>query len=152
MKVTSKPGYFRLLMVEDSPDHAELIRRSLQYADPPVEIHHVSDGAQALDYLFNQGDFADTTDHPRPDLMLLDLNIPKVHGLDVLRESKANEHTRAIPVVVLSSSDAPKDVQAAYERHVNSYLLKPMSFADLRILMSSMTAYWSGHNVSATPN
>lgn len=142
---------FHLVVVEDSPDHAELIFRSVQRADPTAELVHLADGAEALDHMARATEAGAPARPPWPDLVLLDLSIPKVHGLAVLRELKGAPATRALPIVVLSSSDAPQDVRAAYEAGANGYLVKPMSFSDLRAQMAAVMAYWRDHNLGARP-
>ncbi len=135
-----------ILLVEDDPDHAELALRSIRRSDRRCEVHHVADGAQALDYLFRRGRYADPSDSPIPRIVLLDLRLPKVDGLEVLARVKADEHLREIPIVVLTTSSADADVQAAYARHVNSYIVKPTGFREFRAVMQDLTLYWLDHN------
>ena len=118
-----------ILLVEDDPDHAELIIRSLQVNGVANRIHHVSDGEAALNYLFRRGDYADAAKSPRPHLVLLDLRLPRIDGLEVLSLIKEDGDLRSIPVVILTSSSAENDIARASDNHVNSYLVKPKTFA-----------------------
>ena len=132
----------QILLVEDDPDHAELIIRGLQDNGVANRIHHVSDGETALDYLFQRGEYADAETSPRPHLVLLDLRLPKIDGLEVLREIKADEGLRRIPVVVLTSSAAESDIAGAGDNYVNSYLVKPVEFDEFRRMMRDLGFYW----------
>jgi len=132
----------QILLVEDDPDHAELIIRGLQDNGVANRIHHVSDGETALDYLFQRGEYADAETSPRPHLVLLDLRLPKIDGLEVLREIKADEGLRRIPVVVLTSSAAESDIAGASDNYVNSYLVKPVEFDEFRRMMRDLGFYW----------
>jgi CheY-like chemotaxis protein len=131
-----------VLLVEDSPDHAELVQRSLADHRVGSQIAHLTDGQQALDYLLRRGAYADPASSPRPQLILLDLRLPKVDGLEVLDRIKAEPDLRAIPVVVLTTSDADRDVARAYDRHANSYLVKPVDFHQFRKMMEDLGLYW----------
>ena len=132
----------QILLVEDDPDHAELIIRGLQDNGVANRIHHVSDGEAALDYLFRRGEYADAEKSPCPHLVLLDLRLPKIDGLEVLREIKADEELRRIPVVVLTSSAAESDIAGASDNYVNSYLVKPVEFDEFRRMMQDLGFYW----------
>ena len=135
-----------ILLVEDNPDHTELIKRNL--ADHRIlnEIYHVSDGEAALDYLFRKGNYADPGKSPRPHLILLDLRIPKIDGLEVLKEIKHSNLLKEIPVVILTSSEAKNDINTAYQHHANSYLVKPVNFDTFRELMDDLGFYWLAWN------
>ena len=115
-----------ILLVEDDPDHAELIMRSFRDHRMTNRIYHVSDGEAALDYLFRRGAYADQRKSPRPHVILLDLRLPKVDGLEVLKEVKSAEGLRRIPVVIITTSQAERDIAQAYNGHANSYLVKPV--------------------------
>jgi CheY-like chemotaxis protein len=133
------------LLVEDNPDHADLVRFSLMDSQPKAKVvHHVSDGDAALDYLFRRGDFANPDRSPRPHLILLDLRLPKVDGLTVLKEIKtsSNADLRQIPVVVLTSSEADSDTAAAYDFRANSYVVKPVDYGKFHQLMADIGYYW----------
>ena len=131
-----------ILLVEDDPDHAELIIRGLQNNGVANRIRLISDGEAALGYLFRRGEYADGGKSPRPHLVLLDLRLPKIDGLEVLREIKADEELRRIPVVVLTSSEAEGDMVQAYDNHANSYLVKPVEFDGFRRMMRDLGFYW----------
>jgi CheY-like chemotaxis protein len=138
-----------ILLVEDNPDHAELVQRSFQNHRVANQIYHVSDGEAALDYLLRRVSPAGANpqqDSPRPHLILLDLRLPKIDGLEVLREVKTNEELRRIPVVVLTTSKAQRDLAGAYNNHVNSYLVKPVGFDEFTHLMDDLGYYWLGWN------
>ncbi len=132
----------RILLVEDDSDHAELIIRGLQANRVANQITHVSDGEAALDYLFQRGEYADAAKNPRPHLILLDLRLPKIDGLEVLKEVKEDNELRSIPVVVLTTSKADADLEKASEYHVNSYLVKPVDFEEFRRMMGDIGYYW----------
>jgi CheY-like chemotaxis protein len=131
-----------ILLVEDNDAHAELVRRSFSLHNLANRIYHVSDGEEALDYLYRRGKFEDPASSPRPHVILLDLRLPRIDGLEVLREIKADESLRRIPVVVLTTSDAETDVARAYEAHANSYLVKPVDFQRFSQLMRDFGYYW----------
>jgi CheY-like chemotaxis protein len=138
-----------ILLVEDNPDHAELVQRSFQNHRVANQIYHVSDGEAALDYLMQRVSPAGANPPPdssRPHLILLDLRLPKIDGLEVLREVKTNEELRRIPVVVLTTSKAQRDLAGAYNNHVNSYLVKPVGFDEFTRLMDDLGYYWLGWN------
>lgn len=135
-----------ILLVEDNPDHTELIMQSFRDHRVANMINHVSDGESALDYLFRRGDYADPKKSPRPNVILLDLRLPKVDGLEVLSEIKGAERLRRIPVVVLTTSETEKDMSKAYNNHANSYLVKPVDFKKFTRLMDDLGFYWLGWN------
>ncbi|MGA2180701.1 MAG: response regulator [Verrucomicrobiota bacterium] len=134
-----------ILLVEDDPAHAEIVRRNFvnfRMANRPVQLVHVADGEDALDYLFSRGKFQNPGQSPRPNLILLDLRLPKVDGLEVLKIVKADADLVSIPVVVLTTSSAEADVAKAYESHANSYLVKPMDLSQFNKLMDVLGFYW----------
>ena len=135
----------RVLLVEDDDDHADLTALMLQTHDARHEAVRAHDGAEALDILFQRGDH---TGADRPDLVLLDLNLPRVGGLDVLAAVKEDRGLREIPVVVLTTSDAEDDRAQAYERHANSYLVKPAGFDEFEALVHECGEYWGRWNRS----
>jgi CheY-like chemotaxis protein len=136
-----------IFLVEDNPDHAELIRRCLDYTRPTCRIRHVSDGEEALDYLLRREGYANPVRSPRPHLILLDLQLPKLDGLEVLRAVKASEELFRIPTVVLSSSNSERDILQAYLHHANNYLVKPIDPALFRELISAIYFYWMRWNL-----
>lgn len=135
-----------ILLVEDNPDHAELVIRNMKDFKVANRIVHVEDGEAALDYLYGKGEYADRKRFPLPHLMLLDLRLPKVDGLQVLKEVKCSETLRALPVVILTTSDAERDLAMAHEYHANSYLTKPVDFNNFSNLLGDMGFYWLAWN------
>ncbi len=138
-----------VLLVEDNADHAELVIRTMENHHIPTQIKHISDGETALDYLLRRNKFSDPENSPRPHMILLDLRLPRVDGLEVLRLIKEEEELRRIPVIVLTTSEAERDVLHAYENYVNSYLVKPVGFEDFSNLMKDLGIYWLGWNKQA---
>jgi CheY-like chemotaxis protein len=135
-----------ILLVEDNLDHAELIRRSFALHRVANHITHVVDGEAALEYLFQRGAYGDADKYARPHVVLLDLRLPKIDGLEVLKAIRACESLKTIPVVVLTTSQAGQDVTGAYGQHVNSYLVKPVDFAAFAKLMEDLGFYWLAWN------
>ncbi len=131
-----------ILLVEDNVDHAELILRAFQDRRTTGEIYHVPDGEVALDYLFRQGPYANPAKSPRPYAVLLDLRLPKIDGLEVLKEIKRNTELRCIPVIILTTSEASNDLLRACEYQANSYLVKPVDFNQFIRLMDDFKNYW----------
>ena len=130
-----------ILIVEDSDTDLELALRALTQAKVANRIEVARDGAEALDFLFSQGAFAQrAADNPR--LVMLDLKLPKVDGLDVLRAIKENPTTRAIPVVVLTSSQEQRDIVESYNLGVNSYIVKPVDFDGFMAAVAELGMYW----------
>ncbi len=135
-----------ILFVEDNPDHAELVMRSLQDHRVANQIVHVANGEAALNYLFRRGDYSDPADSPRPHVILLDLRLPKVDGLEILQKIRDSDELKTIPIVILTTSHAGLDVSRAYEYHANSYLVKPLDFDKFTKLMEDLGFYWLGWN------
>jgi CheY-like chemotaxis protein len=144
VELTGEP--LHILLVEDNEDHAELVIRCMRDQQVANTIHHVSDGEKALDYLFARGAYADAVQNPRPNLVLLDLRLPRVDGLEVLRTIKTSPDLLRIPVVVLTSSEAESDIAQSYDYHANSYLVKPLDFKTFTRLMKDLGFYWLGWN------
>jgi CheY-like chemotaxis protein len=134
---------FRVLLVEDDPDHAELVRRGLETYGSHVELTHVADGETALEYL---RDRAPREAPGRPDLILLDLRLPRMDGLEVLREIKSAPDLTDIPCVVLTTSRAEGDMLKAYRLHANSYLVKPGEYERFVELIAGVERYWRRQN------
>ncbi|NJN66332.1 MAG: response regulator [Chloroflexaceae bacterium] len=135
-----------ILLVEDNPDHTELIKRSFEDHQIANHISHVSDGEAALNYLFRRNEFADPAISPQPHVILLDLRLPRIDGLHVLKEIKTTEATRHIPVVIVTTSEAEHDIIRAYDYYANSYLVKPLDFEKFTQMMNSLGFYWLAWN------
>ena len=131
-----------ILLVEDDPNDAELVRRALKRAGAVASIAHVQDGAEALDYLYARGSYASRAGHAQPRLMLLDLKLPKLTGLEVLKEVRANPELRRQVVVMLTSSREERDLQEAYQSGVNSYVVKAVNFEELMDSLARLAHYW----------
>ncbi|MFT3897513.1 MAG: response regulator [Thermomonas sp.] len=131
-----------ILLVEDNPDDVELTRIAFEEAKVANLLKIVSDGAEALDYLFARGRHADRDPSMLPSLVLLDLNLPKVDGREVLQAIRGNEATRSLPVVVLTTSAEPFDVDATYALGVNSYIRKPVDFEQFVWAVKQVGLYW----------
>ena len=131
-----------ILLVEDNPDDAELTRIAFAEADIPNPLVVVRDGAQALDYLFARGAWAERDPARQPALMLLDLNLPKLDGREVLQAIRGDARTRTLPVVVLTTSVEPFDVEASYALGVNSYIRKPVDFEEFVSAVRQVGQYW----------
>jgi len=143
-ELTGEP--LHILLVEDNEAHAELVIRGMRDQQVANKIHHVSDGEQALDYLFGRGAYSDPAQNPRPNFVLLDLRLPRVDGLEVLRTIKTTPDLLRIPVVILTSSDAESDIAKSYDYHANSYVVKPLDFRTFTKLMKDLGFYWLGWN------
>jgi CheY-like chemotaxis protein len=135
-----------ILLVEDDRDHAELIRRALRDHQAASEIHHVGDGEAALDYLFRRARYANPLDSPTPHMVLLDLRLPRIGGLEVLAKIRRSRRLKKTPVVVLTTSRAESDVARAYELHASSYVVKPDDSKSFNKLMTDLGAYWFAWN------
>jgi CheY-like chemotaxis protein len=142
MSITAGGKPLVLLLVEDNHAHAEMVKRSFEQHKVANVIHHVDDGQKALDYLFREGEYTDDEKYPLPHCILLDLRLPKVDGLEVLRQIKSSDDRHKIPVIILTTSAADRDIAMAYEHHANSYVVKPMDFAKFEALMDDLGYYW----------
>ncbi|MGA8573642.1 MAG: response regulator [Desulfobaccales bacterium] len=129
-----------ILLVEDNPHDVELTLRSLQKHNLANRVQVVKDGAEALDFIFNTGSFAGQANHLK--VILLDLKLPKVSGLEVLQRLKDDARTRSIPVVVLTSSHEDQDIEECYRLGVNSYVVKPVEFESFAKTVAEMGFYW----------
>ena len=137
-----------VMLVEDNVDHAELVIRTLEEHKIANRVKHFLDGQSALDYLFRRGEFENAADIALPHVILLDLRLPRVDGIDVLRAIKEDDNLKSIPVVVLTTSEAEKDVAKAYYNHANSYLVKPVGFDEFKNLMDDIGFYWLSWNTN----
>ena len=131
-----------ILLVEDNPDDVELAMHALKRHNIANLIHVARDGAEALDYLFGTGAYADRDVNDHPKVVLLDLKLPKVDGLEVLRRIKSDPRTKRIPVVMLTTSREERDVLASYDSGVNSYITKPVDFEQFTEAVRQLGLYW----------
>lgn len=137
-----------ILIIEDNQSDADLIIRSLQKIPFSPQYLHVQDGEEALDYLFSE---QNSKEHPLsefPKLIFLDLKMPKLNGLEVLRQIKANPQSKSTPVVILSSSNQEKDIRESFESGANSYVVKPMAYSDFTKVIQDSVTYWLKINQS----
>ena len=141
---------FDIVLVEDNSDDAELTLRALRKTGIASSIIHLRDGEEALDFLFCKGAWSGRDAGHLPKLILLDLKMPKVDGIEVLRRVKSDARTRGIPVVLLSSSNEERDIARSYQLGVNSYVVKPVEFESYLKAVSDTGLYWLLHN--RTPN
>jgi CheY-like chemotaxis protein len=139
-----------VLLVEDNPSDAELTMRALKRRNLANKLFHAKDGAEALDFVFARGPFAHRRVENGPKVVLLDLKLPKIDGIEVLRQIKSDERTRKIPVVVMTSSREDKDLDTCYDNGVNGYVVKPVEFEDFSRAVSELGFYWLLLN--ETPN
>lgn len=131
-----------ILLVEDNATDAELCIRALTKHNLANKLFWVKDGAEALDFIFSQGPYRERPNHAKPKVILLDLRLPKVDGVEVLRKIKADENARTIPVVVLTSSKEDLDVAECYRLGVNSYISKPVAFEEFVETVTRLGFYW----------
>jgi two-component system, response regulator len=138
----------RILLVEDDPQDVELTLRAFRSENVQSRIEVVRDGEEALDYMFRRGDYkARSADQP-PSLVLLDLKLPKIGGLQVLKELKASAECQSIPVIILTSSGEQRDIAESYKLGVNSYIQKPVDIAEFRKAIRALALYWLDVNRS----
>ena len=128
-----------VLLVEDSPGDVMLVREAMASLEVQSRLHVVHDGCEALRFLGREGEYAD---RPRPDMILLDLNLPVMDGRQALEKIKSNPDWKNIPVAVLSTSDSPEDVESSYELSANCYIVKPMDIAEFRKIIRAIDDFW----------
>ena len=134
-------GFVKILLVEDNPADVNMLQESFLESKVANELHVVNDGEAALDYLYKRGEF---TGAHRPDLVLLDIGLPRKNGLEVLAEVKADPDLRRIPVIILTTSKADEDILRSYDLHVNSYINKPVHLNELFEVMKTIEDFWFG--------
>jgi len=134
--------HVEILLVEDNPNDVELTLRALKKNNLVNKVLVVSDGAQALDFIFRTGAYAGKGADNHLKVILLDLKLPKVNGIEVIRKIKSNEKTKVIPVIVLTSSEEEKDVTESYGLGVNSYIVKPVDFDKFAKTVADIGLYW----------
>lgn|SRR2546426_4089988 len=130
----SEPETVEILLVEDNPNDAELTQRALKKTNLGVGLATVRDGAEALEYLFSN--------RPKPKVIFLDLKLPKIDGIEVLRRVRADDRLRSVPVVVLTSSQEERDISQCYKLGVNSYIVKPVEFEKFYKAVGDLATYW----------
>jgi len=131
-----------ILLIEDNHQEAELTIRSLKKNNLANRLMHIDDGEEALDFIFSRGKYVSNRELLNPKLILLDLKLPKVEGLEILRQIKSDDRTKTIPVVILTSSKEEKDIIESYKLGVNSYIVKPVSFESFSNSVSELGLYW----------
>lgn len=139
-----------LLVAEDDENDALLLERALRRAEAAFRMVRVTNGEELIDYINGRGAYEDRLRHPAPDLVLLDLKMPKMDGLDVLRWRRKNPSTHCLPVIVFSSSTLERDIQEAYQLGANSYVVKPMRSDALDGLVRALHDWWGRFNVTTT--
>ena len=133
------PQSVDILLVEDNPDHVELILRALRDNNLLNQVHVVTNGEEALDFLYQRGKYSDA---PRPGLILLDIKLPKVDGIEVLRRIKADPELRSMPVVMLTTSAGEQEIVESYSCGANSYIVKPLDFDQFVKAIKAVKLYW----------
>ncbi len=147
-----KDKTINILLIEDEEAHAVIVKRNLKNFKLANKIIHVNDGLTALDYLYRRDDYSDPLSSPRPELILLDLRLPKIDGVEVLKTIKADPELTRIPVIIMTTSSAEKDVSLAYDNHANSYLVKPLNLSQFMSMLESIGFYWLTWNQSPSFN
>ena len=138
----NEPQKQSLLIIEDSDEDFTALARIIAKTNIPNSIHRCEDGEEALDFLYRQGKYQDKVPAPRPALIVLDLNLPGTDGREVLAKIKQDLNLQTIPVVILSTSSNPKDVDACYRHGISGYMVKPMDTERLNQLVTAFLAYW----------
>lgn len=133
---------FDILLVEDNPNDVELTLHALRKHNPEFKIEVLRDGAEALECVFCTGEYKSRDIHVQPRCILLDLKLPKVNGIEVLRQIKTDERTRGIPVVALTTSTEQRDIAESYQLGVNSYIAKPVDFEEFSEAVRQLGGYW----------
>ncbi len=128
-----------ILLVEDNPDHVELILDSFENHDLKNKVHVVNDGENALDFIFQRREYENA---PRPGLILLDIKLPQINGIEVLQRIKADENLKPIPVIMLTTSDNDIDVEQSYKNGANNYIVKPVNYKNFMNAITEMKLYW----------
>jgi two-component system, response regulator len=133
---------YEILLVEDNPSDAELTIRALKKNNLVNLLVHLQDGAEALDFILGKGKYADRNTSFKPKMILLDLKMPKIDGMEVLRQLKTNEETRGIPIIILTSSKQNPDIDECYKLGANSYIVKPVDFEGFSTAVRELGCYW----------
>jgi len=135
-------NHYEILLVEDNPTDAELTIRALNKYNLGNNLIHLKDGAEALDFIFAKGEYSDGTVKNGLKVILLDLKMPKVDGLEVLRQIKSDDRTKTIPVIIMTSSKEDQDIITSYKNGVNSYVVKPVDFDQFAKAVADLGLYW----------
>ncbi len=135
-------SHIEVLLIEDNPDDAKLTIRALKKENLANNLIHLKDGAEALDFIFAEGEFAGRDATCKPRVILLDLKMPKVNGMEVLERIKTDPSTKTIPVVILTSSDEDPDIKKCYALGANSYIVKPVDFTNFAKAIAELGFYW----------
>lgn len=143
--MSKKP--INILLIEDNPDHVELIVKELKNHKLMNRIYVTEDGQSALDFLFRSGKYKDPENAPRPGLILLDLKLPKVDGIEVLKRIKSDPDLKVIPVIVLTTSAREKDIDMSYKNGADSYIVKPVKFQKFSDVINKIKLYWILTNI-----
>jgi two-component system, response regulator len=141
-----------ILLVEDNPNEAKLTIRSFEKNNLANKLLHIDDGEDALDFIFARGKYAARDINAQPKLILLDLKLPKIGGIDILEAIKKDHHTKKIPVIILTSSNEEPDIRRCYELGANSYIVKPVNFDSFSRAIVDLGMYWMFLNVSPNNN
>ena len=141
MKMKGKP--VNILLVEDNEDHAELTLRALRSNNLINEVYVVKDGEEALDFVYHRGKYADVKEFPLPGLILLDISLPKVSGLEVLETLKGDPQLKVIPVIMLTTSEREEEIARSYAGGANSYVTKPVDFEEFVKKITEIKLYWT---------
>jgi CheY-like chemotaxis protein len=131
-----------ILLVEDEPAHAELTRRAIRKAGNANRVFTVSDGEEALDYLYHSGKYEDNVKYPLPGLILLDIKLPGIDGIEILKTIKEDALLKRIPVIMLTTSEREEDIARSYNHYANSYLTKPVGFKEFEEKIMQIEFYW----------
>ncbi len=131
-----------ILLIEDEEAHAQLTKRAIRKAGNANRIDVAYDGEEALDYLFNNGKYADKSKYPYPGLILLDIKLPGIDGIEVLQKIKQDPNLKKIPVIMLTTSEREEDIAKSYDYHANSYLTKPVGFKEFEEKIGQIDFYW----------
>jgi len=148
-KSSAKVKPIEILLVEDNESDVKITLRAFKKAQMQSNVHVAYDGQEALDYVYHQGNFTDKNEHPRPDLILLDLNLPKRNGFEVLEKLKSDEQYKTIPVVMLTSSKNDSDVVRSYGEGAASYIQKPVTYEEFVKVVEGFNFYW--HIINKLP-
>ncbi|MGK9476560.1 response regulator [Melioribacter sp. OK-6-Me] len=138
-----------ILLIEDDFAHAEIVKRSIENSEFKIDLIHLFDGKEGLDFIFKAGKY--TENNIQPDIILLDIRLPRINGFEFLQKIKNNDTFKVIPIVILSTSSNQSDIDKAFELGANSYLVKPLSFDRYKGMFQKFTDYWIGENFFPQP-